>query len=330
MAGNKYQVKEPPENMSILEASDFWDEHSLLDFPDTQELGLREGDIRIEREVDKGGSKQMRRQARKALKDALEDFEPTVTLDSKGYTPRLRDNLLPAVRVGDFEKDLRQGDGNELDNKFRAAHSSSALVVNCFAPFRRHIGDLSLLGHQEFESIQFERKCRTGLPGKLPNLDVLVESSDVVIGIESKLTEHLDEHRAKFSPAYRDNIHDDRRKQGWFREMLRLMKDCERYVWLDAAQLIKHAFGLAHTYPGCETTLLYLYWEPVGSEDCPIIAEHRQEVEDFAARIKGSTPSFRALSYSELWESWTATAPGWLSQHLKRLRARYEIKCPNS
>ena len=217
-----------------------------------------------------------------------------------------------------------------MDNKFRVAHSSSALVVNCFAPFRRHIGDLSLLDHQEFKSIRFERKCRTGLSGKSPNLDVLVESSNVVIGIESKLTEHLNKHRAEFSPAYRDKIRDDRRKQGWFREMLRLMKNCERYVWLDAVQLIKHAFGLAHTYPGCKTTLLYLYWEPVGSEDCPIIAEHRQEVEDFAARIKGSTPSFRALSYSELWESWTATAPGWLSQHLKRLRARYEITCPHS
>ena len=330
MAGNKYQVKEPPENMSILEASDFWDKHSLLDFPDTQEIDIREGDIQIEREVYKDGSKQMRRQARKALKDALEDFAPTVTLDGKGYTPSLRDNLLPAVRVGDFEKDLRQGDGNELDDKLRVAHSSSALVVNCFAPFRRHIGDLSLLDHQEFKSIRFERKCRTGLSGKSPNLDVLVESSNVVIGIESKLTEHLNKHRAEFSPAYRDKIRDDRRKQGWFREMLRLMKNCERYVWLDAVQLIKHAFGLAHTYPGCKTTLLYLYWEPVGSEDCPIIEEHRQEVEDFAARIKGSTPSFRALSYSELWESWTATAPGWLSQHLKRLRARYEITCPHS
>ena len=37
--------------MNILEASDFWDEHSLLDFSDTQEVDIEEGDIRIEREV---------------------------------------------------------------------------------------------------------------------------------------------------------------------------------------------------------------------------------------------------------------------------------------
>ena len=37
--------------MNILEASDFWDEHSLLDFSDTQEVDPEEGEIRIEREV---------------------------------------------------------------------------------------------------------------------------------------------------------------------------------------------------------------------------------------------------------------------------------------
>ena len=35
--------------MSILEASEFWDEHSLLDFPDTKEV--RGVDIQIEHEV---------------------------------------------------------------------------------------------------------------------------------------------------------------------------------------------------------------------------------------------------------------------------------------
>jgi len=311
--------------MNILKASDFWDEHSLLDFSDTQEVDIEEGDIRIEREVYEEGSKQIKHQVQKDLKAALKRFAPTVTLDSKGYTASFCDNLLPAVCIEDFEEDLKQGDGNELEGKFRAAHSSSALAVNCFAPFRRHIEDLSLLSHQGFERIQFEGKCPTGLRGNSPNLDVLLESPSAVIGIESKLTEHFGKHRAKFSPAYRDNIRDDRRKQGWFREMLCLMKNPRRYVWLDTAQLIKHAFGLAHSYPDRETTVLYLYWEPVGSEGCSIIAEHRQEVKDFADRINGSTPSFRALSYSELWESWAKAAPDWLSQHLKELRARYEI-----
>jgi hypothetical protein len=49
MAKSKTRTKTAPESMGILEASDFWDEHSLLDFPDTKEI--RDVDIQIEREV---------------------------------------------------------------------------------------------------------------------------------------------------------------------------------------------------------------------------------------------------------------------------------------
>ncbi len=49
MAKSKTRTKTAPESMSILEASDFWDDHSLLDFPDIKEV--RDVDIQIEREV---------------------------------------------------------------------------------------------------------------------------------------------------------------------------------------------------------------------------------------------------------------------------------------
>ena len=49
MAKSKSKLRAVPKNMSILEASEFWDEHSLLDFPDTKEV--RSVDIQIEREV---------------------------------------------------------------------------------------------------------------------------------------------------------------------------------------------------------------------------------------------------------------------------------------
>ncbi len=38
MARNKKQGETVPEQMSILEASEFWDEHSLLDFSDVNEV----------------------------------------------------------------------------------------------------------------------------------------------------------------------------------------------------------------------------------------------------------------------------------------------------
>ncbi len=48
MARNK-PARIVPEERSILEASEFWDEHSLLDFPDTTQVSR--ADIQIEREV---------------------------------------------------------------------------------------------------------------------------------------------------------------------------------------------------------------------------------------------------------------------------------------
>ena len=49
MAKSKQSAILAPANLSILEASDFWDEHSLLEFPDTQEV--KDIDIHIEREM---------------------------------------------------------------------------------------------------------------------------------------------------------------------------------------------------------------------------------------------------------------------------------------
>ena len=67
MARNSTRAKTVPESMSILEASDFWDKHSFLDFPDVREA--KDVDIQIEREVyycpvSRGLMKQMQDRAR--------------------------------------------------------------------------------------------------------------------------------------------------------------------------------------------------------------------------------------------------------------------------
>ena len=69
-----------------------------------------------------------------------------IALDEKGYVSEASQNLIEGVHIGDFEADLRQGDGNELEGKFRAAHSSSALAVNTFAPFRTRPDKLRGIG----------------------------------------------------------------------------------------------------------------------------------------------------------------------------------------
>lgn len=279
---------------------------------------------RMRREDNSDGP--VKNRALHAIREALVRFAPGIEVDSKGYTAAFRDNLLPAVAIESFEADLRAGDGNELETKFRAAHSSSALAVNAFAPFRTQTCDLRLLNADPFDHLHFERKCPTGLRGgRAPNLDVLLTGPNGVIGIESKLTEYLGRHRAEFSPAYREQIRDERQGQGYFREMLRLMDEPDCYVWLDGAQLIKHAFGLARTFRGRPVTLLYLYWVPLNTDFSPMFDEHRRELAEFAQRVAGSTPNFKAMSYPELWTSWAEGAPDWLAKHLDDLAARYLV-----
>jgi len=264
----------------------------------------------------------------RALSEAFSRQHPDIALDLNGYAADFHGTLLPGVSPEDFEGDLSSGDGNELETKFRAAHSSSGLAVNCFAPFRQRIADLTMPGHSGFDTLQFERKCPTGLRGgRAPNLDVVLSGPNSVLAIESKLTEYLSAHRANFSPAYEAQIRDARRDQGYFREMLRLQDRPDHYTSLDAAQLIKHAFGLARSFPDRPVTLLYLFWEPANPNESPEFAAHRNEIDEFRARVAGSSPAFEAMSYPELWQSWrdSAPTPGWLDEHLENLQGRYLV-----
>ncbi len=265
---------------------------------------------------------------RDALIQRFRQIAPEIALDEKGYVSKASDNLIEGVRLIDFEADLRQGDGNELEKKFRAIHSSSALAVNTFAPFKSDPAALKLPVSYRFDTpLRFERKCPHGLAGRhSPNLDVVAEGPSGIVAIESKCLESLTPHKAVFAPAHNDEIKNGRRRTAWFEEMLRLIRTPCTYRWLDAAQLVKHAFGLAYTFAERPVTLLYLFWEPSNREAYPSFAEHRAELAQFASAIRGNRPEFVALSYPELWRYWdTCPEPGWLAAHVGRLRARYEV-----
>ena len=214
----------------------------------------------------------IRTRALRALRNAFLRTRPEVELDDHGFVHRFSENLLLGVRAEDFEADLRSGDGNELQGKFRAVHSSSALAVNAFAPFPTRLPELALPDSGPFSGLEFERKCPNGLRGNSPNLDVLLEGPEEVVGFESKLAEPMTATRAKFSPQYRESLRDRLGSSAWFLEMCSLEDDPNRYGFLDAAQLVKHAFGLINTFPGRNVKLLYLFWEPRNSRDRPFFA----------------------------------------------------------
>lgn len=269
-----------------------------------------------------------------ALANGLRRMNPKVAVSEKGYVLTLNDNLSPGVLLEQFEEDLNHGDGNELKAKFLAAHSSSALAVNSFAPFKARPGDLQIAGTGSFNLLKFERQCPTGLRGGTPpNLDLVCESDSSVVAIESKCTEYLHVGKpALFSEAYDRQIVDERRSGRWFKAMDEVASGRLRFNHLDVAQLIKHSFGVARCFPNRTTTLLYLFWEPLDAAAYEAFVEHRTEIARFAETVGNDAPKFRAMSYAELWASWTSRTdvPSWLSDHVSNLRKRYSMSLQDS
>ncbi len=263
-----------------------------------------------------------------ALASAVNSVNSKAVCDSEGYVIRPEDNFLPGITGDLFEEEFGGAAGGEMGGprpKMAAAYSSSALVVNAFAPWKRSQDRLTVAGLSGFESLQFEQKCPTGLRGTPPHLDVIAHRNDAVVAIESKCLEYLDKHSASFSPAYR-SIDDSRSRTGWFKELLALADGKRTYRHLDAAQLIKHYLGVSRTFKGIPVTLLYLYWEPMNWDEYPEFRRHRDEIDEFADRIAGSDVAFTSKSHFNLWEEWSRQSePGWLREHLAHLRARYAV-----
>src|SRR5712692_1075998 len=104
-------------------------------------------------------------------------------------------NLVEGVSLSAFEQDFKSAAGHELYGngtkpaKFCAAYSSSALCANTFAIYRSNPSTLRLLGRSGFDCLKFEARCHTDLtrnhPRRTPpTLDVLLQTSETVIGIE--------------------------------------------------------------------------------------------------------------------------------------------------
>lgn len=262
-----------------------------------------------------------------ALRQRFAALRPAVEVAPSGYVSRIEHNLLPGVAMRHFVEDLGSGDGLELEWKFRAIHSSAALVVNAFARFKDAPPHLTLAGISGFETIAFEFRCPTGLRGGRPaHLDLLAQGHAGVVAVESKCTEHLQPKAPRFSPAYAEQIRDERREGPWFRAMGSVLDQPDSFALLDVAQLIKHAFGLARSFKGRPATLLYLYWEPLDADRRPVLRQHRREVERFSRVVAGGFPTFRAQSYPDLWAAWDQTTePKWLRDHAATVRARYAI-----
>lgn len=241
-------------------------------------------------------------------------------ISEHGYVASVEDNLLPGISLDMFQKDLERGSGNELEGKFKAVHSSSALAVNTFSPFIKTPADLALANINGFSRVIFERQCPTGLGGTPPNLDVLAESDTDVVAVESKFLEYISLKQPHFAKSYtKANL--PQAEDCWI-DLIRILQDSEK-EHLDAAQLVKHYLGLKNQpeFRGKRITLLYLYWEPTNWQKYDVFVRHKEEIDYFANRVKNSSVLFKSQSYADLWDGWLAERV--TVEHVRKLQQRY-------
>ena len=238
-----------------------------------------------------------------------------IRYDARGCVRELADNLFEPPSAALLEELHR---GSELTARaLQPARgyslcSSAALVVNVFGHWHARdaaplVAALGLDGG-EVAALRFEEPLPTGLPGDAPLADVVLDRRDgVFVAVESKFAEWLVRRphnksgfKAKYFPpggavwtaaalprcqALAEDLHAGR----------------ERFRFLHAAQLLKHALGLAKRNAR-PAVLLYLYYDWPGRET----KVHAAELERVAARLAGEV-DLRVLTYQALYRTLRAT-----------------------
>lgn len=240
--------------------------------------------------------------------------------------------FLPGVPVAAITAALAASPGNELaSGKLASPESSAALAVNGFGWFLHRPADLPPfppLADLDWPATQVAVEREMRFPwrgGRHPWLDAAVETPTHLIGVESKRFESFrGAKQAALSPAYdRDVWGDNMAPFTTLHDRLRSGEATFRQ--LDAAQLVKHAFGLVTEGRriGKAPVLLYLHAEPARRGATPIPPEthprHRAEIAAFAGTVSGAEVRFATCT----WRDWLAGWSGEAKDHAEAVLARF-------
>jgi hypothetical protein len=229
---------------------------------------------------------------------------------------------------------LAKAGGNEVESgKLGSDESSAALAVNTFGWFIKRpemLPALPGMGPDERALLVDVEYCAR-FPwrgGRHPWLDAVVETDTQLIGVESKRFEpYRDKKSVSFSEAYsRDKWGPKMARWEALRDALAGRK--EAFELLDAAQLVKHAFGLVtqSRRKAKKPVLVYLFAEPERRGDVAIsaatFARHRAEIARFGAAVANAQVTFHAVSYREWLATWPAP-PSPLGRHAAAVLERF-------
>jgi len=243
-------------------------------------------------------------------------------------------NLLPGVPEEYVRQRLAAAGGKEVESgKFTSRDSSAALAVNAFAWFHDRPGRLPVIPETEaagWPATRVEVEYCARFPwrgGRHPWLDALIQTPTHILGVESKRHEPFrDAKKVCLSEAY------DRPVWGvgmgpYERMRDRLRSGEAKFQHLDAAQLVKHAFGLvteAGRKDGRKPVLLYLYDEP-SRWPWEGIELHRQEVDQFGTAVDDAAVGFVAVRWRDWPDGWAATGDPEVIGHGVRLGERFGL-----
>lgn len=237
---------------------------------------------------------------------------------------------LPEARILDA---LSRSPGHELrSGKFDAPESSAALVVNAFGWFLDRAALLPPLpgvpaGRAETVALEVEMRFPWS-GGRHPWLDVAIDTPTTLVGVESRRYE-------PFRPARQTGFADVYDRPVWGPNMARytalahaLIEGSAGFARLDAAQLVKQAYGLRTRAQkrAVGAVLVYLYAEPAAwasgrPVDPALKAQHRDDIARFAAAVAGDDVVFVPLTWTDLLAQWEAVPD--LRAHVGALRARF-------
>lgn len=201
---------------------------------------------------------------------------------------------LRAPLMSETEAELKAGAGDEL-KRLHSLRSSTCLAINVFEAWCATPGPVGqvLQAVTPVNSLEFESQQPTGLEGKPPHLDVLLRSPGPAVGIECKFVEPYDGAINGFRESYLRDGDLWSRIPSAGRLARRIADGSERFEWLGAAQLLKHALGLSVEQPAPVQLRLVWYRVPGSIAD-----ELDEEIGRFASAITDF--SFAAMTYQEL------------------------------
>lgn len=253
----------------------------------------------------------------------------------------VREHFLGGLPVEQIVSAFSASPGNEITSgKFASAESSAQLVANAFGFFLNKPQTLPRLpgcrSVANWPPISVRLEAEVRFPwagGRHPWLDVLVETSDALIGIESKRFEPFRNRKAsRWSKAYWRDWGIGMEPYSRLRDELHTGRFAPER--LDPDQLVKHAFGLRTEARRKDKrkrpVLIYLYHEPKQwpdgrSMDESSIVTHRSELQAFARKVKSAEVVFRACTYRDLVESWMSCEDVAVNRHALALRDRFQL-----